>query len=119
MRGAERRDPHMATFFVLPSRPVLGQRFADFLGTIFPGLQWQRPESWDLAESLGHTALRLRDAYVVYREDVPDGESLEEALARDFGAEPGDEVVEVLPGDRFVTLTARRWRFGGEPRQVA
>jgi hypothetical protein len=109
----------MSTFFVLPSRPLLGQRFADFLQTVFPGLQWQRPEWWDLAEALGHTALRRRDAYVVYREDVPEGDRLEEALTRDFGAEPGDEVVEVVPGDRFVTLTARRWRMGSDPRQVA
>ena len=109
----------MSTFYVLPSRPLLGQRFAEFLENVFPGLQWPRDQWRDLAEVLGAETLRQPDTYVVYREDVPDGIALAEALVRDCGAAPGDEVVEVSLGGRLAILTARRWRLDDGPRQVA
>jgi hypothetical protein len=109
----------MSTFYVLPSRPLLGQRFAEFLENAFPGLAWPREQWRDLAELLGHEVLRRNDIFVVYREDVAEGAALDEALVRDFGATAGDEVVEVSPGGRLAILTARRWRVDGEPRRVA
>src|SRR6267154_161538 len=63
----------MSTFYILPSRSLLGQRFAEFLASVFPGLDWQRPEWRDLAETLGADVLRQSDVYVVYREDLPEG----------------------------------------------
>jgi hypothetical protein len=109
----------MSTFFVLPSRPLLGQRFAEFLGSVFPGLPLHRADWPELAEMLDAEVLRRSGVYVVYREDVADGDTLDVALAREFGAEPGDEVVEVAPGGRLAVLTARRWRVGAIPRQAA
>ena len=109
----------MSIFYVLPSRPLLGQRFAEFLESAFPGQQWSRDQWRDLAEVLGAEALRQSDAYVVYREDVAEGIALDEAMVRDFGAAPGDDVVEVSLGGRLAILTARRWRLGEGPRQVA
>jgi hypothetical protein len=109
----------MCTFYVLPSRPLVGQRFAEFLENVFPGRQWQREQWRDLAEILGIEAIRQSDTYVIYREDVPEGVALSEALLQDFGAAMGDEVVEVALGGRLAILTARRWRLGEEPRQVA
>ena len=52
-------------------------------------------------------------------EDLPEGAALDAALARDFGAEMGDQVVEVSLGGRLAILTARRWRLGGDVRQAA
>ncbi len=109
----------MSTFYILPSRPLLGQRFAEFLQTIFPGQPWPRDQWRDLAEALGGEVLRRADAYVIYREDVPEGVALAEAMVRDFGAVPGDEIVEVGLGGRLAVLTARRWKVDPGPRQVA
>jgi hypothetical protein len=109
----------MSIFYLLPSRPLLGQRFAEFLGIVFPGQQWPREQWRDLAEVLSSETLRQAAAYVVYREDVPEGVALDEAMVRDFGAAPGDEVVEVALGGRLAVLTARRWKLGEGPRQVA
>ena len=109
----------MSTFYVLPSRSLLGQRFAEFLASVFPGLDWQRPQWRDLAEVLGAEVLLRSDVYVVYREDLPEGAALDEVLTRDYGAEAGDEVVEVSLGGRLAILTARRRRLGGDARQAA
>jgi hypothetical protein len=109
----------MSTFYVLPSRSLLGQRFAEFLATVFPGLDWQRPQWRDLAEVLGANVPQQSDVYVVYREDLTDNVVLDEALVRDYGAERGDEVVEVALGGRLALLTTRRWRLGQASRQAA
>ncbi len=109
----------MSTFYVLPSRSLLGQRFGEFLANIFPGRQWPREQWRDLAEALGAEVLRQSETYVVYREDVPEGIALDEALLHDFGAAAGDEVVEVALGGRLAILTTRRWRLVDGSRRVA
>ena len=109
----------MATFYLLPSRPLVGQRMAEFLTTVFPGLPWARGDWCELAETLGLTAMTQPDVYVVYREDLADGVPVEETLGLDFGAEPGDEVVEVMLGGRLSPLAVKRWRFGDEGRAAA
>jgi hypothetical protein len=109
----------MSTFYILPSRPLLGERFAEFLEGVFPGIQWPRALWRDLGEMLATEAWRRADCYVVYREDVPEGVPLDESLRCDFGAAPEDEVVEVVLGGRLAILTARRWRLADGPRQVA
>jgi hypothetical protein len=100
----------MSTFYVLPPRPVLGERFAGFLQLVFPGLQWDAPMRTNLADALGEAAVSHPDVFVVYREDLPPGESVARGLVDAFGAEPGDEVIEVRPAGRGVELTAARWR---------
>ncbi len=109
----------MSTFYVLPSRSLLGQRLAEFLGGVFPGLQWPHAQWRDLAEWLDTELLRQANAYVVYREDLVDEAALEETLTRDYGAAAGDEIVEVAPGGRLAPLTARRRRLGMSPPQAA
>ncbi len=109
----------MSTFYVLPSRPLLGQRFAEFLGDIFPGMAWQRDEWRELAETLAAELSRHADQYVVYREDMAEGAPLDETLARDFGAASGDEVVEVALGGRLAALATRRWRLCDGPSHAA
>jgi hypothetical protein len=100
----------MSTFYVLPPRPQLGRQFAAFLQTWFPGLDWTG--AWpDLAEALGATAAGRPDVYVVYREDLPEGEDPACALADGFGAAPGDEVVELLPAAGPAKVMTRRWKM--------
>jgi hypothetical protein len=96
----------MATFYLLPPRPLLGEQLGGFLAGLFPGLDWGAALRSGLVESLGEAAARHEGVYVVFREELPDGEDLARALIDGFGAEAGDEVVEVRAG------AARRWRVG-------
>src|SRR5262249_3585464 len=104
----------MSTFYLLPSRPVLGERFADYLKDLFPGLKWARVSWGGLADALGAVAASQPNVYVVYREELPEGETPASALADGFGAELGDEVVEIRPGMQAGEMVAHRWQLGGK-----
>jgi hypothetical protein len=84
----------MARFYVLPSRPHLGRRFGQFLRQLLPGVDCAGREWSDLAEALGAALLTEPDIFLIFREDLPDGD-LDANLRRDFGADSGDEIVEV------------------------
>lgn len=100
----------MSIFYLMPPRPFLGDRFAAFLQNLFPGLDWDCSARAELAELLGEAAGRP-DVFIVYRDDLPDEETPSRALVNGFGAEPGDEVIEVRPGGRPGEVLARRWRI--------
>ena len=105
----------MSTFYLLPPRPVVGERFAGYLRALFPGLDWAS-DSWaELAEALGAAAAGRPDVYVIHREDLPANEDPARALAEGFGADLGDEVIEVRSGTKPGELTARRWLLGAQP----
>jgi hypothetical protein len=99
----------MAVFYLLPPRPFLGERFAGFLQTYFPGLDWDAATRSQLADVFGAAVVGRSDVYVVYREDLPHGEAPVRALMDGFGAEAGDEVVEVRPGARPGEVVTHRW----------
>jgi hypothetical protein len=101
----------MATFYLLPPRPVLGARFASYLGQLFPGLNWSSVGWSDLVEMLDTATSRHKDVYFIYREDLPEGEEPRRALAENFGAETGDEVVEVAIAPESVGMPCRRWQL--------
>ena len=101
----------MATFYVLPSRHLVGQRFGDFLGSMFPGLRWPKADHPELAEAMSMAALGYPDTFVVFREDIAE-EDIEASLLRDFGANAGDWVVEVHIGTRFADVWHQRWSVG-------
>lgn len=100
----------MSTFYVVPPRPELGKRFAELLTGLFPGTVWPREDWHDLAEALGAAAMSQDDIYVVYLEDLPEGPNLEARLVENFGAEPGDDVIEVSPGRNLAEIGVQRWR---------
>jgi hypothetical protein len=102
----------MSIFYLMPPRPFVGDRFADFLQNLFPGLAWDSTSRTNLAELLGEAAGENEGIYVIYREDLPREESPVQALVDGFGAEAGDEVVEVRPGGRPGEIITRRWRVG-------
>jgi hypothetical protein len=101
----------MSIFYLMPPRPFLGDRFADFLQSLFPGLAWDSTSRTNLAELLGNAAGAREGIFVIYREDLPREESPVQALMDGFGAEAGDEVVEVRPGGRPGEIITRRWRI--------
>lgn len=103
----------MTVFYLMPPRPFVGDRFADFLQTLFPGLAWDSSARASLAELLGG-AVDRNGVFLIYREDLPREETAMQALVDGFGAEAGDEVVEVRPGGRPGEITTRRWRIEGE-----
>ena len=102
----------MSTFYVLPPRRFLGQHLVGFLAAWLPGLDWDAISRHELAELAAGIAARSADVYVLHREDVPDGEDVTAALIDGFGAQQGDEVIEVRAGVGPGGLSARRWRVG-------
>jgi hypothetical protein len=101
----------MATFYVLPPRPLVRELVASRLNDVLPGLQWDRQASTDLLEILTADLLGRGDVFVVYREDVQETEDLFQGLSEHFGAEPGDTVVEVRLGGKPGGLTSRQWQL--------
>jgi hypothetical protein len=90
---------------------LLGARLADYLETVFPGLGWSPSGGTELLEALSTVASRHPDVYVVHRDDLPAGEPPARALADAFGAEPGDEVVEVAADAGPGVMSSRRWQM--------
>jgi hypothetical protein len=97
----------VSTFYLLPPRPFLGERIADYLRPLFPGLDWSRSDQLDLVDAVGTAAAQHPDVYVVYREELPEGEDLTRVLMDGFGAQAGDQIIEVRPGTglRLTTRT--------------
>ena len=104
----------MSTFYLLPPRPVLGERLAGFLQGVLPGLDWDTATRSQLAEAVAVVAAQ-QNVFVVYREDLrAAGEPPARALMRRlWGCEVGDEVIEVRPRERTQPgeLTSRRWKI--------
>lgn len=87
------------TFYLLESRSACGGSFATFLEGVFPGLNWADGNLSELAETLAEVAELHLGVYVVYREDLPEGEDLGKVLGVIYGAEPGDTIIEVPSDD--------------------
>ena len=97
----------MATFYVLPPRDCLDQAVGDLLNRLLPGLP-QPADGWAVvSEQVAAAATWPEDVYLIPRDDLPEHESITDALAAGYGAENGDRVVEVrLAG------AARAWVMG-------
>lgn len=97
----------MAVFFLLPPRPSFEAALARFLAGWTPGLAID-----DLAVVLTDTLQAVlnhqSEAFVVFREELPDGQISSNSLRDTLGAESGDRIVEVR-------LTAT----SGEPRSIS
>jgi hypothetical protein len=98
----------MSTFYVLPSRPLLEDYFAEALKPLLPCAS-NHPSM--LTEILESAMLLHPDVFVVHREELPEADDLTRALQEGFGAEPGDEVIEVRSGKTRRDWTSRRWRL--------
>jgi hypothetical protein len=98
----------MATFYVMPSRQLVGQRYADFLTSLFPDARFAPSEWLDLADSLAG-AIAGQGRYVVHREELDDEMSVRDALLRDFGADLDDDIIEVRFGPGLCQFVHERW----------
>jgi hypothetical protein len=99
----------MATFYVLPSRHLLGQRFGELLGSMFPGTRCT-PWDWpDLAESLAALVEGQTDAHLVFREDLDERLSVKDSLIRQFGAELDDGIIEIQFGPGLNQFLHQPW----------
>jgi hypothetical protein len=109
----------VSTFYVLPPRPLLGEYFADYLRPVFPELDWASADRIELVRLLEAAAIRHTDVFVVYREELPDDEEIIRALTDGFGAEPGDQIIEVRSGAKPGAWTARKLFVGPFPPLAA
>jgi hypothetical protein len=101
----------MATFYLLPPRPILEESLGRFLNTWLPGLRGPAVSGAELAALLQDHLAEHGDVFVIFREDLPDGADAENALRDGYGAEAGDDIIELrlAAGDR---VTSRSWRLG-------
>lgn len=103
----------MATFYVLPSRHQVGQRFGEFLHAMFAGAPYTAWDWPDLADSLSSLLEAQGDACIVYREDLDEAISVRDCLLRQFGAALDDEIVEVEFGPGLNQFLHQRWATEG------
>jgi hypothetical protein len=86
----------MATFYLLPPRDSLDHILAELLCRLTPGLPLPGGAWDDLAGRLA--AHWPDDVFLIPQDDLPDGDSPDEALVTGFGAEPGDRVIATCGG---------------------
>jgi len=85
----------MATFYILPPRSCLEEALGELLQRFLPGLSLLA-DGWELVvDRLATAAHWPADVFLVPRDDLPEEEPLPEALMAAFGAEPGDQIIEV------------------------
>ncbi|HYT91415.1 MAG TPA: hypothetical protein VEL76_22065 [Gemmataceae bacterium] len=99
----------MSTFYVLPPRPLPARPYADFVRGLLPGLDLSHLTWGDLGETLTSVLGARANVFLIHREDLPEGEDPARALTDGFGAEAGDEVVEVPAA--ISSAGVRRWRL--------
>jgi hypothetical protein len=99
------------TFYLFPSRVEAGRAFANYLDGLFPGLDWQQADVTEMADRLAELAEVRHHVFVVYREDLTDGEDCAGQLEEVYGAEEGDLVVEVAP-EAPAGVVPLFWRIG-------
>ena len=80
--------------------------FPGWAGSAAPGRIWPKL----LTAAAGYPGV-----YVVFREDLADEHDPEESLARDFGAEPGDDIIEV----HIANLAVHRRKMGALVLELA
>lgn len=87
----------MATFYVLPPRPVVLDRWLSLQQAMLPGSPLPFSYEFDPIEGMLRSVELTPGLFVLFRDDLPDEEETDtlEALRDGFGAEPGDQVVEV------------------------
>ena len=100
----------MATFYLLPPRECVDHAVAEFCRQMLPGVEIPAGLAERFLEALTD---ERADRYVVHREDLPGLGGLADDLTGAFGAEPGDEVVEVGFAAGSVPGRVRRWAILG------
>jgi hypothetical protein len=87
----------MSTFYLLPPRAELARRWANHLRQWLPV---PHDPGAGLADDLVAITARQPGVYVVFADDLPDGDGVREALRDGFGAEAEDCVIDLRGGPR-------------------
>jgi hypothetical protein len=83
----------MADFLLLPPRPVVGEELARAIRQYLPGVRVRAAECVKFLEYLAERA--DRQVFLVYPEDMPDGENIDTAIRDGYGADDEDRIVRV------------------------
>jgi hypothetical protein len=86
----------MAEFLLLPPRPVVGEELARMVRQCLPGVRVSTGQCVRFLEELVSRA--ERPTFLVYPEDLPEGEDAETAIRDGYGAGSEDRVVRVRLG---------------------
>jgi hypothetical protein len=89
----------MADFYLLPPRPAVGEEIARLIRPYLPGLRITAADSVRFLDTI--VAATRGWAYLVHREDVPEGDDLAASIRQGFGAGPDDQIVQVSLGSRI------------------
>jgi hypothetical protein len=100
----------MALFLLLPPRPLLNQRFRQLVSQVLA--EFPLAHCADFVALLHESARAHPDTYLVHREDLPYDEDPVQALVDGFGAEEGDEILEIRLGSTSSETSLRRWSVG-------
>ena len=83
----------MADFYVLPPRPILGEQIAQVVRAYLPGLHVTASDCVRFLEGIAERTNGR--AFLVHREDLPEGHDVAAAIHDGFGAGPDDRIVQV------------------------
>ena len=107
----------MADFYLLPPRPIIGEEIARALRPFLPGFSITATDGVRFLDRL--TADSKCQAFIVHREDLPEGTDALQSLRDGYGASPNDRVVQISVGPRalepLLSVRSKRCRVG--PRQ--
>jgi len=105
----------MATFYVLPPRGVLADRWSQFWQSLLPGLPLSPELPDELIRRIESAVGDLPDVFVLYRDDLPEELAVGSALCDAYGAEAGDQVVEVRWAGTYRPAPVRVHSFRVDP----
>ena len=103
----------MSVFYILPSPGFLGKAFERHLHLLFPGLTWDEIFLKLLVGHVLEVTARHAGVYLIQQHELPEQEDVEQALVDGFGAEPGDELIEMHAGARMGEWRIKRRLVGG------
>jgi hypothetical protein len=98
----------MATFYVLPAPEFLEQVYERHLRVLFPGLRWSANVLGQVVAQVSRAAASHAGVYLIQQNELPEDADLERTLIDGFGAEPGDEIIEMHAGPRLGEWRVRR-----------
>lgn len=85
----------MATFYVLPARPLFEQMMDRLLAEWLPTVPGPILPAEELTDLVRTHVERKAEIFIVYRDELPEGVDLIDGLRDAFGAENGDDIIEL------------------------
>jgi hypothetical protein len=98
----------MATYYLLPAPEFLEQIYERHLRVLFPGLRWSADVLGQVVAQVSKAAASHSDVYLIQQNELPEGADLVRSLVDGFGAEHGDEIIEMHAGPTLGEWRVRR-----------